>query len=44
VLDEAGRAALVAVAEGTGEVMGTLAITFAEGDPDLTHDVPAVPG
>lgn len=26
------------------EVNGTLAVTFADGDPDLTHEVPAVPG
>jgi hypothetical protein len=45
-LDEPGRAALeaAATAAGEGDVAGTLAVTFAEGDPDMTRDVPAVPG
>jgi hypothetical protein len=44
-LDETSRERLAAAVEGaTGEVEGTLAVTFAEGDPDLRHEVPAVPG
>lgn len=27
-----------------GDLQGTLAVTFVEGDPDLERDVPAVPG
>ena len=44
VLDDAGRVALDGAAGVEGDVAGTLAVTFAEGDPDLTHEVPSVPG
>lgn len=46
-LDEASRVALEARAqdgEPSESVEGTLAITLAHGDPDLRHEVPAVPG
>jgi len=46
-LDDAGRVALDGAAGGAGgagDVAGTLAVTFAAGDPDLTHEVPSVPG
>lgn len=41
---EESRAALALAAGAAGEVHGTLAIVFAHGDPDLKHEVPAVPG
>jgi len=31
-------------AEGDGEIAGTLAITFPDGDADLAREVPEVPG
>ncbi len=37
------RPALEEVAGNTG-VLGTISVTFTEGDPDLRNDVPAVPG
>lgn len=44
-LDEASRRVLTEVARSREErVEGTLAITFADGDPDLRREVPAVPG
>lgn len=46
---ELGEASLAATraaerAEGDGEIVGTLAITFADGDADLEREVPEVPG
>jgi hypothetical protein len=45
-VDPRGADALraAAAARGDEEVQGTLAVTFAHGDPDLKHEVPAVPG
>jgi hypothetical protein len=43
-LDQASLAALERAASATDEVTGTLAITFAHGDPNRRHEVPAVPG
>lgn len=51
-LDEASLAALAAASQGelaaaspeADEVPGTLAVTFVQGDPDLRHEVPSVPG
>ncbi len=43
-IDDANRAALVRAAAATGSVRGTLAITFAHGDPNRRHEVPSVPG
>ncbi len=42
-LDVASTAALARAASSQEEVHGTLAVIFAHGDPDLKHDVPAVP-
>ncbi len=41
--DDQSRARL-ASARMPGEIQGTLAVIFARGDPDLRHEVPAVPG
>lgn len=44
-LDGPSQASLDAATRGaSGEVRGTLAVVFARGDTDMTHDVPAVPG
>jgi hypothetical protein len=44
-LDRLSRERLAGAAADTPEeVQGTLAVTFAEGDPDLKHEVPTVPG
>ncbi len=45
-LDPESLAALERAAseQSPAEVEGTLAITLARGDPDLLHEVPAVPG
>lgn len=43
-LDAKSRQALTEVASSRQRVEGTLAITFADGDPDLRREVPAVPG
>lgn len=43
-LNDVSRARAEAAARADGEIVGTLAITFAEGDPDLVREVPAVPG
>lgn len=37
------RPPLEEVAGNTG-VVGTISVTFTEGDPDLRNDVPAIPG
>lgn len=46
VLDDASRAAIerASGASGDDSVAGMLSITFAHGDPDQKHEVPAVPG
>lgn len=41
--DESGLA-LAAASPEADEVPGTLAVTFVQGDPDLRHEVPSVPG
>ena len=44
-LDASSLAVAAAAATAQeGELEGTLSITFAEGDPDLKREVPAVPG
>jgi len=43
-VSEDAAAAIQAAVSQEGEVCGTLAVTFAHGDPDLTHEVPSVPG
>ena len=43
-LDEPSLAAVRARAGEGGDVAGSLNVTFTRGDPDLTHDVPKVPG
>lgn len=48
-LDEASRTALDEATErasgpAPGDLEGTLAVIFAHGDPDMKHEVPAVPG
>lgn len=43
-LDASGAAALERARFATGELQGTIAVTFADGDPDLTHEIPSVPG
>ena len=42
--DALRAAAAASAAGGDADVPGTLAVTFAHGDPDLKHEVPAVPG
>jgi hypothetical protein len=42
-LDAAGRAAVEGL-PAKDDTVGTLAVTFAEGDPDLRRVTPAVPG
>jgi hypothetical protein len=43
-LDAESRDALREASRAASDVEGTLALVFAHGDPDLRHDVPAVPG
>jgi hypothetical protein len=43
-LDDASLEALENAVQTTGDVHATLAVVFAHGDPDLRHDVPAIPG
>lgn len=43
-LDADGAAALERARGADGELQGTIAVTFADGDPDLTHEIPSVPG
>jgi hypothetical protein len=42
--DAASRRALLDAAGGDGEARGMLNVAFADGDPNLRHDVPKVPG
>jgi hypothetical protein len=42
--DDASRAQLANAANAQGDVEGTLVVVFARGDPDITHEVPSVPG
>lgn len=44
VFDEPSLEALRRVRSAGQDLQGTLAVTFAHGDPDLKHEVPAVPG
>ena len=44
VLDEASLAALAEARALDHALPGTLAVTFAHGDPDVRRDVPSVPG
>jgi hypothetical protein len=43
-LDAQSRALLFAPPRAEGDVSGSLALIFAQGDLDVSHDVPAVPG
>lgn len=44
-VDAAGAASIrEAIAEASGDLGGTLVVMFVDGDPDLAHDVPAIPG
>jgi hypothetical protein len=43
-LDEGSAAAIRAATQEGRDVEGTLALVFVHGDPDLRHEVPAVPG
>ncbi len=44
-LDDVGAASIRdAIREVVGEIQGTLVAMFADGDPDLTRDIPAIPG
>lgn len=45
VLDRASRESIDgALVDTNGEIVGSLAVLFAEGDPDLKHEIPSVPG
>ncbi len=44
VLDAASRAAIAGAPSEGGELAGTLVVVFADGDPDVKHEIPDVPG
>lgn len=44
VLDPSCHAAIVAAASSEHVIPGSLAVTFAHGDPDVRHEIPKVPG
>ena len=44
VLDEDSLGALQEAKELDRAIQGTLAVTFAQGDPNVRHEIPKVPG